>query len=347
MNSRTWVREKWQAWNVGGPDWNIRIQAQWRWWARRWGFAVGSFLLASALGVWLHAATWQAHAQIKSEVRALQAQLAAAPAVGPQTEGPVPPDDVHRLPTSDQREQIWTELQNTLAHHGIQLMGMQAASDLGLTPLPSQAMSLRLQAQFENWAAVWLSLVSLGPVWSMDRLQVVPSAMAPGVDIEVVWRLWFKPETSGAPIRSAPFAGGSPDRLQAALPQNNASVFDRPVQTASKPHQVASLSPLPASGAAVGVLPATADVVDALPKTLVFSNEPERWPMLPLRVIGIWRHGDQAEAVVANASHWFRTQEGRLLSLEGHRVGRIGRNDIEVRDPLGRVQTIAMEARAP
>lgn len=347
MNSRAWVRGKWLAWQVAGPDWDIRMKAHWRWWVRRWGFAVAACCLTWAWVMWLFAPTWQTHGQLQSEVRALQTQLAGVPAVHPQVAGPVMLDDVHRLPTLGQQDEVWSQLQNTLADHGVRLMGMQPVTDLGLAPLPSRAMSLRLQARFEHWVQVWASLISMGPVWSMDRLQVVPSAVKSGVDIEVVWRVWFNPDTSGASLHGAQFAGGSSERLHAALPKNSASVFDMPFQIAPELGRDAPGRVLPASGVALGVLPETADLADSLPKTLVFSNEPERWPMLPLRVIGIWRHGEQAEAVVANATHWFRTQEGRLVSLEGHRVWRIGRDDIEVRDPVGRVQTIAMETRTP
>jgi Tfp pilus assembly protein PilP len=101
------------------------------------------------------------------------------------------------------------------------------------------------------------------------------------------------------------------------------------------------------TGEVKGSMPGSTARADALPKEPVFSSEPERWPMLSLRLIGIWRQGDQAEAVVANAAHWFRTQEGRQISLEGHRVWRIGWDDIHVRDPAGRLQTFQMEAGAP
>jgi hypothetical protein len=256
-------------------------------------------------------------------------------------------DDVNRLPSLDQHEQVWSYLRNTLAQHQVKLMLMQPVSEVGDAPLPSQAMSLRLQARYENWAGAWTSLVRLGPVWSMDRLRVVPSADKQSVDIEVVWRAWFSPERAGSIPHNAVFAAGLPASLQAPLPKHVASVFDMPFSITPQLEQEARTVAMASTGAAVGMLPDATALADVPPKEPLFLSEPERWPMLPLRLIGIWRQGDQAEAVVANAAHWFRTQEGRQISLEGHKVWRIGRDDIHVRDPAGRVQTFQMEARAP
>ncbi|WP_300556789.1 hypothetical protein [Limnohabitans sp. Rim8] len=347
MNHLSWMREKWTAWDVGGADWGIRVQAQFRWWARRWGFAVAACLLAWALGVWWHSPIWLARAQLKSEVEALQSQLMAAPIARPQIAGPVASDEIHRLPTTDQQERLWTHLQNKLAQHGVRLMGVQPVNDLVLAPLSSQAMSFRLQARFENWTGVWASLLSMGPIWSMDRLRVVPGANKEGVDIEVVWRLWFKPGASADTEHGVFFAVESSDRPKALLQKEAVSIFDLPIQMAPKLNQEARAGVLPLTGVVVGVPSESAVVTDPLSKPLIFSNEPERLPMLPMRLIGIWRQGAQAEAVVANATHWFRIQEGRQLSIEGHRVWRIGRDDMEVRDAVGRIQSIAMEVRAP
>jgi hypothetical protein len=347
MNTRAWLQAQWVSWGLGGPDWGIRFQARWRWWARRWGFAVTACLLAWGLGVWLHAPTWQAHAQLQSEVQALSAQLASVPSPRPKASGPLMSDDLNRLPSLDQQEQVWAYLLNTLAQHQVKLTFKQPVSEVGHAPLPSQARSLRLQARYENWAGAWASLVGMGPVWSMDRLRVVPGTDQQSVDIEVVWRAWFSPDRAGSIPHHAVFAGGL-SALPAAPPSTQGpSVFDRPFPTQPPPEREARTVAVPSSGAAVGVLPDSTARAEVPPKEPLFLSEPERWPMLPLRLIGIWRQGDQAEAVVANASHWFRTQEGRQISLEGHKVWRIGRDDIHVRDPAGRVQTFQMEARAP
>jgi hypothetical protein len=347
MNPLSWMHKKWMAWDVGGADWGIRVQAQSRWWARRWGFAVAACLLAWALGVWWHSPIWLARAQLKSEVQALQTQLMAAPIVRPQIPGPMVLDEINRLPTTDQQELLWTHLQNTLTQHGVRLMGIQPVNELVLAPLTSQAMSFRLQARFENWAGVWALMVSMGPIWSMDRLRVVPSTNKESVDIEVVWRLWSKPGASADTEHGVFFAVESSDRPKVLLPKEAVSIFDLPFQINPKMNPEARTGDMPVTAAVVGVSSESAVVTDPLPKPLIFSNEPERLPMLPMRLIGIWRQGAQAEAVVANATHWFRIQEGRQLSIEGHRVWRIGREDMEVRDAVGRIQSIAMEVRAP
>ena len=347
MNNLAWLRARWVSWGVGGPDWGIRVRAQSRWWARRWGFAVAACWLAWALGLWLHAPVWWTRAQLKNDVQALQTKLFAAPVLQPQVAGPVQSDDLSRLPTADQQELLWAHVQNTLAQHGVSLMGMQPVNDLVLAPLSSQAMSLRLQARFENWAGAWASLASMGPIWSMDRLRVVPSSGKSGADIEVVWRAWFQPGTSGAAEQRLWLAVEPPARPQAMLQNGSASIFDGPFHRRPKVDPEAPKGVLPSTGALVEGVSESAVVPDPLPPTLIFSSEPERLPMLPLRVIGIWRQGGQAEAVVSNPTHWFRIQEGRQLSLEGHRVWRIGRDGIEVRDASGRHQSIAMEVRGP
>jgi hypothetical protein len=51
--------------------------------------------------------------------------------------------------------------------------------------------------------------------------------------------------------------------------------------------------------------------------------------------------------LLANATHWFRIREGQRLSLEGHRVSRIGGDGIQVRDPQGRMLTLRMEDMSP
>lgn len=347
MNNLAWMRDRWVSWDVGGPDWGIRVRAQSRWWARRWGFAVAACLLAWALGVWLHAPIWWTRAQLQNDVQALQTKLIAAPALQPQVAGPVVSEDLSRLPTADQLEPLWTHVQNTLAQHGVRLVGMQPINELVLAPLSSQAMSLRMQARFENWTGAWAALASMGPIWSMDRLRVVPSSGKLGVDIEVVWRVWFKPGTSGATEHRLLLAVEPPAGPQAMLQNEAASIFELPFHLRPKVDREAPKGVLPPIGALVGGVSESAVVPAPLPQTLIFSSEPERLPMLPMRVIGIWRQGEQAEAVVANATHWFRLQEGRQLSLEGHRVWRIGRDGIEVRDAAGRIQSIAMEVRAP
>jgi hypothetical protein len=308
---------------------------------------VTAFLLSWVLAVWLHAPTWQAHAQLKSEVQALNAQLAAVPSPRPKASGPWMSDDVNRLPSLDQHEQVWSYLRNTLAQHQVKFMLMQPVSEVGHAPLPSQAVSMRLQARYENWAGAWASLVRMGPVWSIDRLRVVPSADKQRVDIEVVWRAWFNPGRAGSLPHNAVFAGGLPAASQAPLSKHGVSVFDMPFPMTPPPESETPTVVMAPTGEVKGSMPGSTARADAPPKEPVFSSEPERWPMLSLRLIGIWRQGDQAEAVVANAAHWFRTQEGRQISLEGHRVWRIGWDDIHVRDPAGRLQTFQMEAGAP
>ena len=347
MNTRRWLPAQWVSWNAAGPDWGIRVQALCRWWARRWGYAVTACSLAWVLGVWLHAATWQTHAQLESEVKALHAQLATVSSPRPKASGPLMSDDVHRLPSLGQQEQVWAYLRNTLAQHQVKLMLMQPVSEGGPAPLPSQAMSMRLQARYENWAGAWASLVRLGPMWSIDRLRVVPSADKPNVDIDVVWRAWFNPGMADSLPHNAVFAGGLPASPQSPLSKALTSVFDMPFSILPPVESEAQTAAVARTSTAVGALPDSTALADASPQEPLFSSEPERWPMLPLRLIGIWRQGEQAQAVLVNAAHWFRTQEGQQISREGHKVWRIGQDDIHVQDPAGRLHTFQMGASAP
>lgn len=343
MSALPWMVEKLHAWLGGRGDWRLRMQAQWRWWVRRWAFAVVSCLLAWGSGGWWHAETWRAFAQTRQEVLSLQAQIAGLPQ-GPSVVSEVHMADViRRLPAADELEQIWTLLQKTLAMHQVRLVSMQPVNEPWLAPLPSHAMALRLQARYENWAGLWSALARMGPVWSMDRLRVVPRTDGDGVDIEVVWRLWTRPQGTEKVTTETPLANLL-TQLEAKTLSKGASVFSGVGVTP------AGLAPVrEAVGPAVGVLPAPDQTPDFLAPSgeLIFSHEPERWPMRPLRVIGFWQHGDQTEAVLANATHWFRIREGRQLSLEGHRVWRVVADGIQIRDPQGRISTIRMEDRAP
>lgn len=329
-------------WKVGLGDWGSRVQSQWRWWARRWAFAVTAGLLSWGAGLGWQADVWRDLVQTRQAVQALQAQLAAAPPGRPVTDEGVVTHEIQRLPRPEQLGQMWTDLQNALAKHRVQLVSMQPVMEPWLAPLPNQAMLLRLQARFENWAGLWAALIEMGPAWSMDRLRVVPSTGLDGVDIEVVWRIWAQPQSADTHNDGAPWARPMPAILDSPLeatppPAKASSVFDAPDLFKKSPS-----APVPS----VQTKERAADAVSA-PQHLGFLHTPEREPMQPLRVLGIWRAGEQAEAVLANATHWFRVREGRPLSLEGHRVGRIGADGVQVRDPQGRILTLQMEGVSP
>jgi hypothetical protein len=287
--------------------------------------------------MWLYADIWLDLTQTKYEVHTLQAQVAAAPQRHPATEEFVAADVILRLPTPEEQGQMWTILKNALAKHRVQLISMKPVTEPWPAPLPSHAMVMRLQARFENWAGLWAALVHMGPVWSMDRLRVVPSSGMEGVDIEVVWRIWAQPQHADNEKDDAELARSMSATLDTPPHVMGSSVFELP-------GVLKKSASAPVAGVPTSVR--TADTVSP-PHNLIFSHAPERQPMQPLRVLGIWRDGEQAEAVLANATHWFRIREGRQLSLEGHRVGHIGSDGIQVRDPHGRVLTIRMEDRAP
>ena len=163
------------------------------------------------------------------------------------------------------------------------------------------------------------------------------------MDIELVWRLWTQAQGTEKVSTETPLISLLKE-LEAKPLSKGASVFSA-VGLNPEGHAPAR----EAFAAAVGILPAspqTSDLLDA-PAELIFLHEPERWPMRPLRVIGLWQDGDQKEAVLATATHWFQIREGRQLSLEGHRVWRVVVDGIQIRDPQGRISTIRMEDRAP
>lgn len=323
---------------AGREDWGIRLQQRYRGWLRRWALAVLACPLAWALGMWLHAQTWRDHAQAQHDVRALQAQLAAVPAGQARNVGIEVDTATTPLPTADQRAMMWTRLPNTLAKHQVRLVAMQAVNEAMAAPLPSEAMALRLQARFENWAGLWAVLSQMGPVWSMDRLRVVPSSGQEGVDIEVVWRIWSTNAEGAKSQDGDALAGAFTNLPEGRLWKQGASIFDG-VRSPLVVKATAAASAMTEAAVVPGAPP--------LPQDLMFTNEPERWPMLPMRVIGIWRQGDRMEAWVANHTHWFRVQEGRQLSLEGHRVWRISHEEVQVRDLRDQVQTLKMEAKTP
>ena len=347
MKPLAWALSNRPAGGGARADWTQNFKASWRRWVRRWSWALIACAMAWCAGMWWHAPTWSEHGQARREVLALQVQLGAVSQEPLQTGKPGMDEALDRLPTTDQSEQWWRHLQKVLAQYRVRLLSMQPVSEGLLAPLPSQAMVMRLQARYENWAQVWRALTEMGPVWSMDRLSVVHSTDAQGVDIEVVWRIWSR---TGQEVGDHDKATGLvPMATQPQTPriQEGPSVFGLPVRRAPPLEAQIKLPDGVQVSAATGVLPEPEGAPDSMPQDLQFTHEPERWPMRPLRLIGIWRQGQQAQAIVANSTHWFRAQEGKALSLEGHRVWRIGGDDMQVRDPQGRVQTIRMEAKAP
>ena len=297
--------------------------------------------------MWWHAQSWTDYALVRHEVKALQTQLGAVSAEPLQTGKLAMAEVMADLPTPEQPDQMWNHLQKVLLQYRVRLLSMQPVNDVLIAPLPSRAMVMRLQARYENWAQVWRVLVQMGPVWSMDRLSVVHSTDAHGVDIEVVWRIWSRDQGAARDQDQTPWEWPVSTLADVKWLQAGPTVFGLPTRNTLSKGLDAELPLGVQVGAASGVLADPASAPEPWPQDLQFTHEPERWPMRPMRLVGIWRQGQQAQAIVANSTHWFRTEEGKPLSLEGHRVWRIGGEDMQVRDPQGRVQTIQMEAKAP
>jgi hypothetical protein len=297
--------------------------------------------------MWWHAQAWTHHAQARNEVQTLQAQLGAASPEPMQTGQLALTEALEGLPSPEQQEHMWHHLQKVLAHYRVRLLSLQPVNEALLAPLPSQAMVMRLQARYENWAQVWQVLAQMGPVWSIDRLSVVHSTDAQGVDIEVVWRIWSRALDGESAQGKSPSAWPLPVLSDARSLLEGPSVFGLPTRSAPPLGPDAKQPSGVQVCAAARVWSDAAGAAEPLPQDLQFTQEPERLPMRALRLIGIWWQGQQAQAIVANGTHWFRAQEGQPLSLEGHRVWRIGGQEIQVRDPQGRIQTIRMEGKAP
>lgn len=271
---------------------------------------VGAFL--GGVLVWVMASDLrEAHEHAQQALEAAQAQMPSSRAstrlpdlMDPlvQEAGPL----WNRLPgrlTAD----MGTELRQFLMAQGLQVASLRAMPDAMRGPLQSKTVAIRMSGAYADWTKAWQSLTDSGPVVSMERMSVVPLAQTPGVQMDVVLRVWFRPDATQPLI----WPSGERWGLRTAEGQHaGAEVF---ALTAS---QEARPSPVPVVNPAL-------------------SDDPLSWPVERIRLLGTWQQGSHWRAVLGTGAVWVPVQVGQRVSQEGHKVAAIRREGVLLRTPQG------------
>ncbi|PUE11670.1 hypothetical protein B9Z51_05185 [Limnohabitans sp. T6-5] len=326
-----------------GAAWS-QLQNKGARWLRRWAWGLGSALLGACAVVWGHSDVTDAYAQADQALKGTRQQLAALPPPAPlkaQDAELEQRDVLARLPGQAQSGRIWQDLQQTLSQHGLRVLALRPlvselprklpgrAAPLAdkVSPVPSQAVALRLIAPFERWVQAWAAFADAGPVWSVDNLSIVALPEASEVQIDAVLRVWMRPGDStwqSWPGQDA--SSGQAKQVLRQAPAVQASQLFAPPGSAALPVTPAGLTRVPANA--------------AQPEPDSLSDDPTHWPLARLRLAGVWQQGADRHAVLVAGPHWARVQAGQRVTQEGHRVVTITSEGVTLRPAHGPVHVL-------
>lgn len=338
-----------------------------RWW-RRWVYAVAAWLLGLLLMALAQPEVRENHAQAEQAVARLQQQLAALPVTAskPSVQGLT--SDVQRrlasLPTVMRQGQLWTDWQQVLAAHGLRLISLRPlATEPATAPksvsggahqrakLTHQAAVLRIQGRFADWTKAWVACAETGPLCTIDRISVVGLAQAAEVQIDVVMRIWMRPDEAGdqaEPHKSAE-VGGS--QVRQAIWSMPSSVDPQP-RAGPTLFAVNAAANSPSAGKAAGgedsVQPtgSAAAGTSAVPQAQEdLPSDPRHWPLARVRWMGLWQQGEDRQAILSAGTHWAKVSEGQRVTQEGHRVLAITDSGVSLR--LARQTVIKLDGLGP
>lgn len=333
--------------------WSPRALIRWPAWhglTRRGAFAWLGFA-AGLLGVsWLHAPTWaalwepeDALPSLPVALATLQAQLhkAQVPTDAPQG----PPSLLAQLPARERQAVVWLQLSQLLAQHAVQMQSLRPVPDGAVAPLHSQAVAVRLHAHFDDWVAVWEAMNAHGPVWSIERLRIVPKGQ--GVDIEAVLRVWFGDDLDlGRLVPSEPATrqpvGKRVTRIRSSVfwqqpqgalstPQAKPEDFKNPdwMDPLGDPGQTDRAVLLATEGATKGAV------------------DPVQWPLAQIRLLGVWHQAQDARAILAAGAHWAQLRVGQHIGVEGHQLESIHPHEVHLRNLQGTLKVLALDKVPP
>jgi len=273
--------------------------------ARRWIWALAGSMAGMGGMLWWNADVIEQHSQLQRKVQGLQG---VARPVGSAVHAlPAGFDLIDRLPAQSSASRLGLDLQNGLESQGLQVLALRPqALQTGL-PLPSQAVALRLQGRFLDFSQAWTALVDAGPVWTLDRLTVVPSLPAGQLQWDGVWRAWLRPDAAA----------------EQAWPVGWV--------TSTRPGLSLGNDPfVPPGSALAGPAVNASDVAPA-----ALSADPRQWPLASIRLVGVWQQADRVQAVLSAGSHWVALGVGARLAVEGYRVKAVYPELVELQPPKG------------
>lgn len=268
--------------------------------ARRWVWALAGAMSGAVGMIGWDADVIEQHSQLQRKVQGLQG--VARPVVSAVLALPAGLDLIDRLPAQSYASRLGLDLQHGLEPQGLQVLALRPQSLQTGLPLPNQALALRWQGRFSDFSQAWTALVDAGPVWTLDRLTVVPSLPAGQLQWDGVWRAWLRPDAAAEQAWPA----GWVTSPRPGLPEGN-DPFVPAVSTLAGPA-------LSASDAAPAVLPA----------------DPRQWPLASVRLVGVWQQADRVQAVLSAGPHWVALGVGDQLAQEGYRVKAVHAESVEL-----------------
>ena len=287
----------------------------------RWAWALAACLAGLGLVMVWAMDEFEAHAQLRQKVQALQdvSPGARAPAGKVSTAREARASDapalIERLPDVRDAPGLWLVLQKGLQQQGLQLEALrpQALQEVG--PLPSQAVAVRMQGRYSDMASAWASLTDAGPVWSLDRLSVSVSGSTGHLQWDGVWRVWLRP---------GPASGDAwPAHWDAAARRGSAGLAD--------PFVVE-----------LGRAPNASE-----PAWL--SADPRHWTLDQTRLLGVWQQDGRWQAVLAAGPHWAVLGPGASVAQEGYRIQTIHPDSVALQalKPPGGVHMLRLQGVSP
>ncbi|WP_090137786.1 hypothetical protein [Limnohabitans sp. DM1] len=347
-----------RRWDTGAVDWST-AWANWQKQAllmlRPWVWGLGSALLGACAVVLVHLDVTQAYTQADEAVERLRQQTAALAPPSPlkaEDAEHAQRDALSRLPGQAQPSRIWLDLQQALSQQGLRVMvlrpvspqvqritpGRSAPAASTGSPVPSQAVTLRVIGAFARWVKAWAAFTEAGPVWSIDRISIVAQPDSQDVQIDAVLRVWMRPGEST--WQAWPAHDGSVDG-----PPDGARALPNQVSVQAAP-LFAQPAPLLAQAGAAGSGSETGSGDTAQPAASTapdLPEDPERWPLARVRLAGVWQQGADRQAVLVAGPHWARVRPGQRVTLEGHRVQAITSEGVTLRAARGPVHVLHWE----
>lgn len=320
-----------------------------RWWTRvrHWRFALAGFSAVLLGAAWWHSEAlsglWhQAHEVQSMQVQmlALKAQVSITP--NPKDAPNEPPAWLLHLPSADRQALIWQYFSRLLAQHRVHLHALRPVPDAMPAPLASQAVAVRLHAQFDDWVAVWGRLNAQGPVWSVDRLRITPQGQ--GLDIEAVLRVWLgnNADFSAWAVTAPHWLGDGPS------PGGKSAVFWQEPgmvdQVPNEPQVNAPGQALKGRSSVAGQSTSDEPLVTDPPN---LSADPAQWPLERIRLLGVWRHAQDAQAILSAGPHWVQARVGQRVGPLGHRLDSIHAHEVHLRSIQGQIQVLGLSEVKP
>lgn len=360
MPRRSWTLASLAAaWRPGWPSlWRDR----WRWLARRWAFALAGFGVG-LLGVvgWQFEdleALWESEAQVyelqaKLNAQEQPAQVKSKPESAALDSPSGPPPVMAWWPVQGTQALVWPQLERLMVQHGLRLLSLRLEPPSPVGVWPSQAVALRLQGRFDDWVAVWTALNTRGPLWSLERLRIMPQE--DGVAIDAVLRLWLSPVASATPkpaeatVPAELLLGSARLALRAGA---GARVFVSSTSAPAASYGVAAglKGEIPLPGPVGAELRSSAltpqSRVPAQP-TAILSPDPAHWPLEQVRLAGVWQQAQGVQLILVAGPHWVSARVGQRIGSQGHVVDSIHAQEVHLRAAQGPVWVIGLEKAQP